>query len=161
MYHDIDVRLNPTKLLQKHLAILAISGAGKSYFTSVLLEELLNRNPEKGQIATIIIDPHGEYSGFIEDPKFTGKAKVFKSSEIKIGVPNLSAHALIRFAPDMSSSVQARELNRIIRDMKDDVYGLDELIGAVETDEKIKSATKDVLIALLYNLQSTGIFGVT
>ena len=161
MHHDIDVRLNPTKLLQKHLAILAISGAGKSYFTSVLLEELLNRNPERGQIATIIIDPHGEYSSFTEDPKFAGKVKVFKAFEIKIGVPNLSAHALIRFAPDMSSSVQVRELNRIIREMKDDVYGLDELMGAVETDEKIKSATKDILVALLENLKHTGLFGVS
>jgi len=160
MYHDVDVRLNPTKLLQKHLAILAISGAGKSYFTSVLLEELLSRNPEKGQIATIIIDPHGEYSSFVEDPKFANKVKVFKASEIKIGVPNLSPYQLVKFAPEMSSSVQARELNRVMREMKEDLYGLDELIGAVEKDERIKVATKDILVALLENLKHTGLFGV-
>ncbi len=159
-HHQVDVKINPTKLLQKHLAILAISGAGKSYFTSVLLEELLNRTPEQGQMATIIIDPHGEYSSFVEDEKFAGKVKVFRSSEIRIGVPNLSAFYLARLAPEESSGVQTRELNRIVREMKQDVYGLDELIGAVETDEKIKSATKDVIISLLENLKHTGLFGV-
>ena len=45
--------------------------------------------------------------------------------------------------------------------MKDDVYGLNELIGAVEKDDKIKSATKDVLIAMLESLNHTGLFGVS
>ncbi len=161
MHHDVDVKINPTKLLQKHLAILAISGAGKSYFTSVLLEELLNRTTEQGQISTVIVDPHGEYSSFIEDPKFATKTKVFKSSEIRIGVPNISAYYLVKFSPEGSSGVQVRELNRIMREMKDDVFGLDELIGAVEKDEKIKSATKDVLVAMLESLNHTGLFGVS
>ena len=159
-HHDVDVKINPTKLLQKHLAILAISGAGKSYFTSVLMEELMNRTPEQGQMATIIIDPHGEYSSFVEDQKFAAKTKLFKSSEIRIGVPNLSAFSLARFAPEVSSAVQIRELNRVVREMKQDVYGLDELIGAVETDDRIKVATKDILGSLLENLKHTGLFGV-
>src|SRR3989344_4002493 len=160
-FHDVDVRLNTTRLLQKHMAILAISGAGKSYFTSVLLEELLNRTPEQGQIASVIIDPHGEYSSFIEDPKFASKTKVFKSSEIRIGIPNISSYQLVKFSSDASSGVQTRELNRIIREMKDDVYGLNELIGAVEKDDKRKSATKDVLVAMLESLNHTGLFGVS
>ncbi len=160
-HHDVDVKINPTRLLQKHLAILAISGAGKSYFTAVLLEELLNRKPEQGQMSTIIIDPHGEYSSFLEDEKFAGKVKVFRSSEIRIGVPNLSVFQLAKFAPEESSGAQVRELNRIIRDIKEDVYGLDEIIGAIEKDEKIKSATKDILISFLENLKHTGLFGVS
>ncbi len=159
-FHDVDVKINPTRLLQKHLAILAISGAGKSYLTSVLLEELLSRDPEKGQVATVIIDPHGEYSHFLQDPKFANKVKVFKSSEIRIGLPNLSTYQLAKFAHDATSGVQIRELNRVIRDMKDEVYGLDELIGAIEKDEKVKSATKDVLISLLEGLKYTGLFSI-
>ncbi len=159
-FHDVDVKVNPTRLLQKHMAILAISGAGKSYFTSVLLEELLNRDPERGQIATVIIDPHGEYSHFLDDPKFANKVKVFKASEVRIGLPNLSTHQLAKFAPDQTSGVQIRELNRIIRDMEEEVYGLDELIGAIEKDEKVKTATKDVLISLLEGLKYTGLFSI-
>ncbi len=44
-YHDLPAKLNLTKLLRKHVAILAISGAGKSYSASVLIEELLDRSP--------------------------------------------------------------------------------------------------------------------
>ena len=159
-YHDVDVKVNPTKMFQKHLAILAISGSGKSYLTAVLLEELLKRDPEKGQIAAVVIDPHGEYYSFMDDAKFTNKVTVFLSSEIKIGVPNLSAYQLCKFAPDISSAVQERELNRIIRNIDKDNYDLQDLIDAVEKDEKAKMATKDVIVSLLERLRHTGLFGV-
>ncbi len=160
MYHDVDVKLNLTKLLQKHLAILAISGAGKSYLTSVLMEELINRPDDRGKLATIIIDPHGEYSSFSGDAGFAGKVRVFKGSEIKIGVPNLSAYRIGTFAPELSSSVQMRELNRVIREM-DGSYGISDLIDYIDKDERIKTTTKDVLITLLENLRYTGLFGAS
>jgi DNA helicase HerA-like ATPase len=56
------VYLNPNKLFQKHVSVLAKTGAGKSYSVGVLIEELL----EKG-IPTVIIDPHGEYA-FLKTP---------------------------------------------------------------------------------------------
>jgi len=62
LHHDVPVTLNLTRLFQKHVAILAISGAGKSYLTSVLIEELLMRKPEQGRVAVVILDVHGEYT---------------------------------------------------------------------------------------------------
>lgn len=53
---DIDIKIDLNKLLTKHVAILAKSGAGKSYTVGVLLEEILNQ-----KIPLLIIDPHGEY----------------------------------------------------------------------------------------------------
>ena len=76
-FHDLDARLNLTRLLQKHLAILAISGAGKSYLASVLIEELLDRPKELGQPAIIVVDPHGEYFGFVEDGNYITRTKVW------------------------------------------------------------------------------------
>ena len=49
-FHDVLLKVNLSKLLQKHLAVLAMSGAGKSYCVSVLLEELLLRKKEDGQL---------------------------------------------------------------------------------------------------------------
>jgi DNA helicase HerA-like ATPase len=54
---DIKVFLNLNKLLTKHVTILAKSGAGKSYATGVLVEEILEK-----KVPIIVIDPHGEYS---------------------------------------------------------------------------------------------------
>ena len=55
---DIQVPIDLTTLLTKHVAILAKSGAGKSYTVGVLLEEIAQR-----RVPLIIIDPHGEYVG--------------------------------------------------------------------------------------------------
>lgn len=54
---DIDVKIDLGKLLTKHVAILAKSGAGKSYCVGVLIEEIIDK-----KVPVLIIDPHGEYS---------------------------------------------------------------------------------------------------
>jgi uncharacterized protein len=54
---DIKINVDLNKLLTKHIAILAKSGAGKSYCTGVLIEEIIDKN-----IPLLIIDTHGEYS---------------------------------------------------------------------------------------------------
>ncbi|MBW2988186.1 ATPase [Candidatus Woesearchaeota archaeon] len=54
---NIKVKLDLQKLLTKHVAILAKTGAGKSYTTGVLIEEIIEHS-----IPLLVIDPHGEYS---------------------------------------------------------------------------------------------------
>jgi uncharacterized protein len=54
---NIDVNLDLKKLLTKHVAILAKSGAGKSYAVGVLIEEIIDK-----KVPILVIDPHGEYS---------------------------------------------------------------------------------------------------
>ncbi|MBD3204174.1 DUF87 domain-containing protein [Candidatus Woesearchaeota archaeon] len=54
---NINIHLDLTKLLTKHISILAKSGAGKSYSAGVLIEEIIDKN-----VPLLIIDPHGEYS---------------------------------------------------------------------------------------------------
>ena len=161
-YHDLKTSLNLTRLLQKHLAILAISGAGKSYLVSVVLEELLSRKKEEGQLATVIVDTHGEYVSFAEDPKYTDKISIFPGQDIRIGLPNLTSHQIAEFLPNLSP-VQVRELARLLRIMKSGKkhFVVDDLIKSIEEDEKTKSATKDVLISNLHNLRETGLFGAS
>jgi hypothetical protein len=160
-FHDVKVSLNLTRLLQKHLAILAISGAGKSYLVSVLLEELLRRKREEGQIATVIIDTHGEYVSLAEDPNYADKVNVIRGSEIKIGLSRLSPKQLSEFTPNITSA-QARELTRVLRKIKSDKKQFDvmELKKMIEEDDTLKQQTRDVLEAFLAELGETGIFGV-
>jgi DNA helicase HerA-like ATPase len=159
-HHNLEVRVNPTRFLQKHLAILAISGAGKSFLSSVIIEELLDRNPEQGQISTVVVDTHGEYSSFADDPKYAAKTRVFPVSDVKIGLANLSPGQMSEFLPKLSF-VQARELVKVMRGMGKKNYEIDDLIKEIEENENIKSATKDVLISNLDELKTTGIFGVS
>lgn len=64
---EVDVKIDVNKMVSRHLGILAMTGAGKSNATSVIIDELLSLN------ATIVVfDMHSEYN----QTKFTnGKSK--------------------------------------------------------------------------------------
>lgn len=111
------VRINIDRLLQKHLAILSISGGGKSYTTSVIIEELLRRKPENGRPAMVMFDVHGEFGGLEAintHPKFRGvKVKIIDAASLKLATGHLKSSDFMALQPTMSPA-QARELNRAI-----------------------------------------------
>ncbi len=163
LYHDVDARISMTRLLQKHLAILAMSGAGKSYLASVIIEELLDRDESEGKIAVVLIDTHGEYLGFAEDANYMNKTIVVNAEELKIGVPKLQAEFFEEVVPQLSGP-QRRELKRIVDDLKREKentpYSIDDLIKKVESDRFIRNQnTREVILTHLYRLKSYGIFG--
>jgi DNA helicase HerA-like ATPase len=153
--NNVKIQVNLSRLLRKHLAILAISGAGKSYAASILLEELY----KIGKLAVLVIDPHGEYSNLM--PSMVGtKIEVVKGSFVSIGVPELSSWAISEFIPEISV-VQTRVLDNIINEIrkeKNNLYALPDLIQKIETSEIINVRTKDALIGWLYSLQRTYLF---
>jgi len=157
-FHNVDAKLNVTRLFQKHLAILAMSGAGKSYLTSVLLEELLNRE-RASRPSVIMIDPHGEYGGFATDPKYATSTKAYDGREITIATNTLSAYQLSILMPKITA-VQRRELNPIIRKLREEkpVYNMRNLIEAVLNSDIKDVKTKSVLASWLHELEYTGLF---
>ena len=145
-FHDVAMKLNMSKLLQKHLALIAQSGAGKSYCVSVILEELLNRTKEQGQLAVIAFDTHGEYTCFgeptSEKKDFSSKTKVIDGSKIKLSLANTSQHFLEKILSSLTS-VQKRELFRIINKLKKEMkngvgpFGIDAIRAEInELDAK-------------------------
>jgi uncharacterized protein len=161
--HNLRARFNLTKMVQKHLAILAISGAGKSYTTAVLIEELLSRTADIGRIALFMIDNHGEYINLEKEPLLEGQVKVYNAEEIKINVAHMNARSFAALLPQMSS-VQIRVLGRIIdevrRKFKDgESYGIENITSAIDEDEKMTAATKVALKGWLKELVSMDIFG--
>jgi hypothetical protein len=55
----VPVVLDVKELVSTHLAIIASTGAGKSYLASVIIEELMHAY---NRAAVLIVDPHGEYN---------------------------------------------------------------------------------------------------
>ncbi len=53
---DVDVNVDANPILSRHLAILAMTGAGKSNTVSVLIDQLLGYN-----VPVFVFDMHGEY----------------------------------------------------------------------------------------------------
>nr|MDO8098326.1 ATP-binding protein [Candidatus Njordarchaeota archaeon] len=168
--HNTHVSLNLTRFLQKHVAILAMSGAGKSYLASVIMEELLSRSKEQGRVATMVIDVHGEYVAFAEQSSqpgledFSDRVKVLKGSYFEIAARQLTANLIMDLAPQMSL-IQAREVRRIIDDMKKKMakskqaFDLSDIVKAVEADEMINPRSKEALLGWLYDIESLNIVG--
>ncbi|MHC1592344.1 MAG: ATP-binding protein [Candidatus Helarchaeales archaeon] len=165
-HHEIPVKLDLTRFIQKHVAILAMSGAGKSYTTAVLLEELLNRNKEHGRIAVVLIDVHGEYDSFSYKPEngefqdFSERVKVYPSPFISLQTSLLSARELSHFIPQISP-IQTRELQKIHDQLRKERknFSLDDLIEEIEHSEEIKTQTKEALLSWLLDLKRLNIFG--
>ena len=169
LFHDIAATFDLTKMFQKHVALLAMSGAGKSYTATVMLEELLSRKAVQGRPAILVIDVHGEYSGLAESKEIKGNSidkqlAVIRSPLIEIATARMSAKAFATYSPDMGA-IQVRELTRIIRTLrsirKGQPYDLGDLITALEQDPSINTRTREALLGWLDNLQNLNLFGKT
>jgi len=158
-HHNLDVNLDLTKLFQKHLAILAMSGAGKSYLASVLLEEIMDRVREQGRLAVVIIDIHGEYSGLAEDKQYGNKVKVVYGSSVKIPYNSLSMPKMLTWFPE-TTRVGGSLLREVMEEMREEarekqaVFGLDDLYENVKFSKRGKDNTREPLMRVLNELKS-------
>ncbi|MHA1995224.1 MAG: helicase HerA domain-containing protein [Candidatus Hodarchaeales archaeon] len=153
--NNVEVRLDTSRLLRKHLAILAISGAGKSYATSVLLEEL----HKQGNTSVLLVDPHGEYGPLISSWENSASTEVVNGSYLSICVPELSAWEISEFIPEISP-VQTRILEKTLAEIRKEkqLYGLNDIIKWLDSSENINSRTKEALIGWLHSLTKTYLF---
>ncbi len=166
--YDNDVFLDINRLFNKHVAILAQSGAGKSYTVSVLIEELLRRESETP--ALLLIDTHSEYKFFSDkDPNspnasFSKKTKYINGNFMHIGVPHLTEYDFIKFQPNITNP-QIRKLRAAIWECKKKFkkqngypeYGLQELITEILADEENNKVSEN-LAAWLEDLARLQLF---
>lgn len=159
-HHDLPVRLDLTKLLRKHVAVLAMSGSGKSNFATVVVEELLSRSAGP---AVIVVDVHGEYRELAKGTAYSSKVDVVEGNDIRIGVPNLSAYQFKEFLPDITG-VQLRELQKVLEGLRLEMrngkgpFDLDDVISRVEVEEGLNKQLQQALVGWLNDLQFLGIF---
>ncbi len=155
--------INMNRLLNKHFAILSISGGGKSYLTSVLIEELLTRNKDFGTPSIILLDVHGEYLYLKDIPEFKDKVKIQDISYFQIGIPKLSAYSFKKYQEQIST-VQLRELSKFIKKLrkekeKKNQYTLNDIIKEIENESEGNKSTKQALIGWLSELERLTLFG--
>ncbi|VVB74324.1 DNA double-strand break repair helicase HerA [uncultured archaeon] len=169
-FHDVELKVNLSRLLQKHLAIVATSGAGKSYFISVLLEELLSRKKEQGQIGVVVIDTHGEYTCFGEPIKqsesktfqdFSSKTKIIDGSKIRIACSKVHI-GMISQIVELSPN-QRRELSKIFHKLNDEMrsgagpFDLNAVRAEIENVDNEKTAAS--LHGVVSELEDLNLFG--
>ncbi|MEW5972022.1 MAG: ATP-binding protein, partial [Pseudomonadota bacterium] len=67
---EVSVKVNGHAIVTRHLAILAMTGAGKSWTARKVIEELSAKN-----YPIVIFDPHGDYTGLADIPGLKGRVK--------------------------------------------------------------------------------------
>ena len=106
----MDVFIDVNEIVSRHLAILAITGGGKSNTVSVILEGLLEKDG-----TVLVFDMHGEYVNF-------GDKKRVKRIDLKLNPSRLSYQEFRLFANvDDNSYVQDRYLRRAFKKVVEEI----------------------------------------
>ncbi|MHA1883874.1 MAG: ATP-binding protein [Promethearchaeota archaeon] len=160
---NIDAKINMNRLLNKHFAVLSISGGGKSYLTSILIEELLNRKEDYGTPAIILFDVHGEYLYLKDIPELKEKVKVHDISYFQISVPKMSIYSFKKYQGELSN-VQIRELSKYLKKLnrtkdKKGAYTISDIIEEIEKESDGNKSTRQALIGWLSDLERLTLFG--
>jgi uncharacterized protein len=151
--------LDVKDLVSTHLAIIASTGAGKSYLASVIIEELMR--PYNGA-AVLVIDPHGEYSALEEmanhaefsdggatnetapasrgaprRPRYQAAMRVYRHDQVKVRLSTLTLGDLRYLLPSMTDK-QHHFLGRAYDTLRQAKK------GQPWTAEELKRAVSDV-----------------
>ena len=165
---DIPVYINLQKLLTKHVAVLAKSGAGKSYTVGVLLEEILDK-----KIPLLIIDPHGEYATLSQASKEDNNEKFATYNVTPTGfnvqeygdtrilshvqplrlADTFSIQELVQLIPVKLNNTQLSLIHSAAQNL--DNFTIDELLYNLNEEE---SNAKWTLISIIEQLRSQELF---
>ncbi len=160
-HESVEVKLGLSKLFQKHLAILAMSGAGKSYLMSVILEELAERKPEDGRLGVVVIDVHGEYVNLKKSP-LGDRVKVYDGNSISIGLKNVAVNMFPNYYE--MSDPQKRILKSVLSEMRSTArkqhapFTIRDLIQRLEGELQSDNASKKAIPGLIQHLEDLNSF---
>jgi DNA helicase HerA-like ATPase len=124
---DVDkvpITIDVGAIASTHLAIIANTGAGKSYLAAVLIEEMVK---PYNKAAVLIVDPHGEYDTLAEvrndevfvEPGYRPDVKVFRPGDVKVRTAALTMGDLFYLLPNLSDRMEYL-LQRALRDVKNE-----------------------------------------
>ena len=162
---DIDIFVNPEDFY-KHFAVLAQTGAGKSYLTGVLMEEMLEQD-----FPVLVIDPHGEFSS-LKDPnpenkeesqgydvtEYSPNTDINKSAmPLEFSSLNFEKKELQTLIPDSLTNSQMGVLYNALKSLNDkgDDYNLNDIMDQVQHED---SSAKWNLLNYLEQLDDSGLF---
>ncbi|MCH8519402.1 MAG: ATP-binding protein [Nanoarchaeota archaeon] len=107
---NLNISLDLKKVITKHIAVLAKSGAGKSYTVGVILEEIIRK-----KIPILILDPHNEYSTL----KFPNTDKKdMKRLEAFNLQPKGFMNQIVQYSPDTKINSQCHPITLDLNKMK-------------------------------------------
>jgi hypothetical protein len=109
--HEVPIVLSVKDLVSTHLAVLASTGAGKSYTAGVLIEELMMPH---NRASVLIVDPHSEYGTLTEihkHPSFAAagykpEVRIFTPDKIKVRISTLTEADIVYLLPETTEKMR-------------------------------------------------------
>jgi uncharacterized protein len=146
----VPVVLSVKDIVSTHLAIIASTGAGKSYLASVIIEELMQPH---NKACILIIDPHGEYTTLDQianDPHFAqsseeggsayqAQVRIYKPDQVKVRISTLNMGDMRQLLPEMTEKQQYL-LGRALRKVQETKRG--HPWGAADLKQAIKAVSR-------------------
>ncbi len=149
----VPVVLSVKDLVSTHLAIIASTGAGKSYLASVIIEELMH---PRNKACVLIVDPHGEYgtldqianeTQFSEEGAgkragYQANVRVYKPEQVKVRLSTLNMGDMRSLLPEMTEKQQyllSRALRKVQENKRGTPWGVADLKLAIKQVSKQKN----------------------
>lgn len=149
----VPIVLSVKDLVSTHLAIIASTGAGKSYLASVVIEELMKA---QNKACVLIVDPHGEYgtldqianyAQFSEEGDGTGRGyraqvQVYKPEQVKVRISTLNIGDMRQLLPEMTEKQQyllSRALRKVHETRRNHPWGVADLKQAIKAVSRQKN----------------------
>jgi len=180
--YDIPIKLDYNGLVQRHLAIIASTGGGKSYTTGIIIEEMMNLG-----FPIIIFDIHGEYNTLkwpnpsatpaqLSRFKISPEVNVNKVIEytfggkpgtktLKLDNKNLSVDDIVKLNSKYATKMSNNQIGllrasiKYLRDKKGE-YTLSDIVRIIELERK-NPRIKQAVLQVLENIQGYGLFDET
>ncbi|GHO86820.1 ATP-binding protein [Dictyobacter formicarum] len=149
----VPIVLSVKDLVSTHLAIIASTGAGKSYLASVVIEELMKA---QNKACVLIVDPHGEYgtldqitnyAQFSAEGDGTGRGyraqvQVYKPEQVKVRISTLNIGDMRQLLPEMTEKQQyllSRALRKVHETRRNHPWGVADLKQAIKAVSRQKN----------------------
>jgi DNA helicase HerA-like ATPase len=167
---EVPVVLSIRDVVSTHLAILASTGAGKSYTAGVLVEELMM---PYNRAAVLVVDPHGEYDTLrsietdarfhSERDGYSPEVKIFTHERVKVRFSSLTEADIKYLLPEGTSDKMLHFLSQAFRQLtatrQNELWGYHDLRDEVkaqkyEGDSRGESSNASSIEGLLWRLDS-------
>lgn len=150
---DVPIVLSVKDVVSTHMAIIASTGAGKSYLASVVIEELMQPH---NKACVLIIDPHGEYStldqianhsqfeeaGDGRGSGYRAQVRIYKPEQVKVRISTLNIGDMRSLLPEMTEKQQyllSRALRKVHEMKRGTPWGVADLKAAIKQVSRQKN----------------------
>nr|BBH94174.1 hypothetical protein KTA_23730 [Thermogemmatispora argillosa] len=150
----VPIVLSVKDFVSTHLAIIASTGAGKSYLASVIIEELMR---PYNKACVLIVDPHGEYGTLDQLPNlpefseeggedgsggYRAQVRVYRPEQVKVRLSTLNMGDMRHLLPEMTEKQQhllSRALRKVNEMKRGTPWGAQDLMEAIRKVARSKN----------------------